>query len=177
MKLLRFGERGSERPGLLDDTGVIRDLSGEIEDVAGAALAPDSLARLAALDPQTLPAVSGHPRLGPCVAGTGKFVCIGLNYSDHAAESGMDVPPEPVIFGKWTSAIQGPDDDVIIPKGSEKTDWEVELGVIIGTEARYVEEADAMSHVPARSSWYSRSETSLTRQKPATWDIASASST
>ena len=170
MKLLRFGERGSERPGLLDDTGVIRDLSGEIEDVAGAALAPECLARLAALDPQTLPAVSGHPRLGPCVAGTGKFVCIGLNYSDHAAESGMDVPPEPVIFGKWTSAIQGPDDDVIIPKGSEKTDWEVELGVIIGTEARYVEEADAMSHVAGFCLVNDVSEREYQLERAGTWD-------
>ena len=170
MKLLRFGERGSERPGLLDDTGMIRDLSGVITDVAGAALSPDSLARLAAIDPASLPAVEGTPRLGPCVTGTGKFVCIGLNYSDHAAETGAAVPPEPVIFGKWTSAIQGPDDDVVIPRGSQKTDWEVELGVVIGTEARYVDEADAMAHVAGFCLVNDVSEREFQIERSGTWD-------
>src|SRR5690606_15585560 len=128
MKLLRYGEAGAERPALLDASGAIRDLSGVITDVAGEHLHPDALATLSQTDPQSLPLVAGNPRIGPCVAGVGKFICIGLNYADHAAESGMAVPPEPVIFMKATSAIVGPDDDVLIPRGSEKTDWEVELG-------------------------------------------------
>ncbi|HHZ07318.1 MAG TPA: fumarylacetoacetate hydrolase family protein [Rhizobiales bacterium] len=147
MKLVRYGEPGSERPGLIDADGAIRDLSAHVGDIAGAALSPDSLARLAKLDPLTLPKVSGSPRFGPCVAGVGKFICIGLNYSDHAAETGAKVPPEPIIFMKATSAIVGPDDDVVIPRDSEKTDWEVELGVVIGKTAKYVSEADALGHV------------------------------
>jgi len=147
MKLLRYGPAGHEKPGLLAGDGTIRDLSGVVPDIAGAVLAPDSLARLAALDVRTLPVVAGEPRLGPCVAGTGKFICIGLNYADHAAETGATVPPEPVVFMKATSAIVGPNDDVEIPRGSAKTDWEVELGVVIGKTAKYVSEADAMSHV------------------------------
>lgn len=147
MKLLRHGQPGAEKPGLLDGSGVIRDLSGHIDDVAGDALGDATLAKLAGLDTSTLPAVDGATRLGPCVGHVGKFICVGLNYADHAAESGMDVPPEPVLFFKATSAITGPNDDVIIPKGSEKTDWEVELGIVIGKEARYVSEADAMNHV------------------------------
>ena len=147
MKLLRHGQPGAEKPGLLDGSGVIRDLSGHIDDVAGDALGDATLAKLAGLDTSTLPAVDGASRLGPCVGHVGKFICVGLNYADHAAESGMDVPPEPVLFFKATSAITGPNDDVIIPKGSEKTDWEVELGIVIGKEARYVSEADAMNHV------------------------------
>lgn len=147
MKLLRFGEPGSERPGLVDAAGTIRDLSGHVDDIAGDVLLPDGLAKLAAIDPTSLPAVEGNPRLGPCVAGTGKMICIGLNYSDHAAESGMDVPPEPIIFMKATSAIVGPNDTVEIPRTSTATDWEVELGVVIGSTAKYVSEADAMNHV------------------------------
>ncbi|BCH28751.1 2-hydroxyhepta-2,4-diene-1,7-dioate isomerase [Mesorhizobium sp. L-8-10] len=147
MKLLRYGEPGNERPGLIDADGVIRDLSEHVPDFAGAALDPATLARLAALDPKALPAIAGTPRLGPCVSGTGKFICIGLNYSDHAAETGATVPPEPIIFMKATSAIVGPDDDVLIPRGSEKTDWEVELGVVIGKTAKYVSEADALDYV------------------------------
>ena len=147
MKLLRYGSKGSERPGLLDEGKTIRDLSDVIPDISGAALSPESLARLLALDPKTLPAVNGTPRMGPCVGSVGKFVCIGLNYSDHAAESGMAVPKEPVLFMKATSAIIGPDDDVVIPRDSLKTDWEVELGVVIGKEAKYVDEADALSYV------------------------------
>ena len=147
MRLLRYGEPGAERPGMLDAAGAIRDLSGVVGDIAGAAIAPDGLRRLAALEPETLPRVEGSPRLGPCVGGVGKFICVGLNYADHAAETGAEVPPEPVLFMKATSAICGPNDDVIIPRGSTRTDWEVELGVIIGREARYAAEADAMDHV------------------------------
>ncbi|SMH36175.1 fumarylacetoacetate hydrolase family protein [Azospirillum agricola] len=147
MKLLRYGPPGQEKPGLLDSEGRIRDLSGHVADIAGAALLPDGIARLKAIDPASLPLVEGDPRLGPCVAGTGKMICIGLNYSDHAAETGATVPPEPIIFMKATSAIVGPNDDIEIPRGSEKTDWEVELGVVIGKTAKYVSEAEAMDHV------------------------------
>ena len=145
MKLLRYGPPGQERPGLMDGSGQIRDLSGHIPDLAGSVLT--DLDRLKAIDPATLPPVSGTPRLGACVAGTGKFICIGLNYADHAAESGAKVPPEPIIFMKATSAICGPNDPILIPRTSEKTDWEVELGVVIGKPAKYVTEADALSHV------------------------------
>ena len=147
MKLLRYGLAGQEKPGLVDSTGVIRDLSGVVTDVAGAALHPDSLERIRRLDPERVPAVRDAVRIGPCVAGTGKFLCIGLNYSDHARESGMAVPAEPILFMKATSAICGPNDDVLIPRGSAKTDWEVELGIVIGRVARYVSEADALSYV------------------------------
>ena len=147
MKLLRYGPPGREKPGLLDPTGTIRDLSSVIADVGGDALMPESLAKLRQLDPNTLPAVDGSPRIGPCVAGVGKFLCVGLNYSDHAAESGMKVPAEPIIFMKATSSIVGPNDELEIPRGSEKTDWEVELGVVIGRTAKYVDEARAMDHV------------------------------
>ncbi|MDR6291822.1 MULTISPECIES: fumarylacetoacetate hydrolase family protein [Inquilinus] len=147
MKLLRYGPVGQEKPGLLDAEGRIRDLSGAVPDIAGEALTPAGIARLKAIDPATLPVVTGNPRLGPCVTGTGKFICIGLNYSDHAAETGATVPPEPIIFMKATSAIVGPNDDVEIPRNSEKTDWEVELGIVIGKPAKYVSEADALSHI------------------------------
>jgi 2-keto-4-pentenoate hydratase/2-oxohepta-3-ene-1,7-dioic acid hydratase in catechol pathway len=147
MKLLRYGPAGAEKPGLLDANGTIRDLSAVVDDIAGDTLLPESMARLKALDPTTLPAVAGQPRLGPCVGGVGKFMCIGLNYSDHAAESGHDVPAEPILFMKATSAISGPNDDVVIPRGSTKTDWEAELGVVIGKPAKYVDEAEALSHV------------------------------
>jgi ureidoglycolate lyase len=147
MKLLRYGPKGQEKPGMLDASGTIRDLSGVIGDIDGTTIGADSLAKLAGLDPESLPAVSGNPRLGPCVGHVGKFICIGLNYADHAAESGLAVPPEPVIFMKCTSAICGPNDDVEIPRTSEKTDWEVELGVVIGKHTKYVDEKDAMDHV------------------------------
>lgn len=147
MKLLRYGPVGQEKPGLLDASGKIRDLSTVVPDIAGSVLSPAGLDKLKSLDPAALPAVSGSPRLGPCVNRVGKFICIGLNYSDHAAETGATVPPEPIIFMKATSAITGPNDDVIIPKNSQKTDWEVELGVVIGSVARYVDEKDAMKHV------------------------------
>jgi 2,4-diketo-3-deoxy-L-fuconate hydrolase len=147
MKLLRFGNRGEERPGMLDSKGSLRDLSGLVSDIAGAVLLPEGLEKLRKINAEALPLVGGSPRIGPCVGSVGKFICIGLNYSDHAAESGMAVPVEPVVFMKATSSIMGPNDDVMIPRGSEKTDWEVELGVVIGKEARYVSEADALSYV------------------------------
>ena len=151
MKLLRHGPRGQERPGVLDADGRVRDLSAIVTDIAGETLTAAGLARLREIDPATLPLVPGTPqgdlRLGPCVGAVGKFICIGLNYADHAAESGMALPAEPVVFSKWTSAITGPDDDVEIPRGSTRTDWEVELGVVIGTGGRYIAEADALSHV------------------------------
>jgi 2-keto-4-pentenoate hydratase/2-oxohepta-3-ene-1,7-dioic acid hydratase in catechol pathway len=147
MKLLRYGPKGQEKPGLLDAQGRIRDLSGVVADIDGSTIGADSLAKLAALDTGKLPLVEGQPRIGPCVGKVGKFICIGLNYSDHAAESGLAVPPEPVIFMKVTSAICGPNDDVEIPRGSEKTDWEVELGVVIGKQAKYITEAQAWDHI------------------------------
>lgn len=147
MKLLRYGERGAEKPGMLDAAGKLRDLSAHANDIAGDVLLDEGLARLAAIDPETLPLVEGNPRLGACVAGMTKFICIGLNYADHAAESGMDVPPEPVIFMKANSAICGPNDPIVIPRKSVKTDWEVELAVVIGKPAKYVTEDEAMDHV------------------------------
>ncbi|MBY5544609.1 fumarylacetoacetate hydrolase family protein [Rhizobium leguminosarum] len=146
MKLMRVGEAGSEKPALLDADGKIRDLSGHVADIGGEAIGPASLAKIAVIDPKSLPEIA-LGRIGACVAGTGKFICIGLNYSDHAAETGATVPPEPIIFMKATSAIVGPNDDVIIPRGSEKTDWEVELGVVIGKTAKYVTEAEALDYV------------------------------
>ncbi|MDD2869345.1 ureidoglycolate lyase [Neomegalonema sp.] len=170
MKLLRYGPKGQEKPGLLDDSGRLRDLSAHVEDLAGAALEPEGLARLAALDPASLPPVSGAPRLGPCVGRVGKFICIGLNYADHAAESGMPVPAEPVVFNKWTSAICGPDDDVEIPPGSVKTDWEVELGVIIGKGGKYIPESEAPAHVAGYCVVNDVSEREWQLERGATWD-------
>ncbi|WP_341368353.1 fumarylacetoacetate hydrolase family protein [Yoonia sp. BS5-3] len=174
MKLLRYGPSGQEKPGLLDEDGIVRDLSQLIPDLSGDALAPDSLKKIAAIDPQSLPAVPGTAqgdlRLGPCVGATGKFICIGLNYADHAEESGLDVPPEPVIFNKWTSAIVGPDDDVQIPRGSVKTDWEVELGVIIGTGGSYIEEPDALNHVAGFCVVNDVSEREFQIERAGTWD-------
>jgi len=147
MKLLRYGVPGQERPAILASDGSIRDLSSVVPDLAGQWLLPESMEKLRNLNISTLPKVPGQPRIGPCVGEVGKFVCIGLNYSDHAAESGMAVPREPVVFMKATSSIVGPNDDVVIPRGAEKADWEVELGVVIGKPAKYVEQADALSHV------------------------------
>jgi 2-keto-4-pentenoate hydratase/2-oxohepta-3-ene-1,7-dioic acid hydratase in catechol pathway len=147
MKLLRYGPKGAEKPGMLDAAGRIRDLSGVVRDIDAFAISPTALKMLAGVDPAGLAEVGGSPRLGPCVAGTGKFICIGLNYSDHAAETGATVPPEPIIFMKATSAIVGPNDDVEIPRGSEETDWEVELAVVIGKAAKYVDEKSAYDHV------------------------------
>jgi 2-keto-4-pentenoate hydratase/2-oxohepta-3-ene-1,7-dioic acid hydratase in catechol pathway len=147
MKLVRYGNPGAEKPGLLAEDQTLRDLSGVIADLDGSQLGDPALERLRKLDPDTLPKVEAATRLGPCVASVGKFICIGLNYSDHAAESGMPIPAEPIVFMKATSAIMGPNDDVVIPRGSEKTDWEVELGVVIGKVAKYVSEEEALSCV------------------------------
>ncbi|MCI0999627.1 MULTISPECIES: fumarylacetoacetate hydrolase family protein [Ochrobactrum] len=169
MKFLRYGEAGQEKPGILDADGAIRDLSAHVSDLSGAALAPDALAKLGAVDVNSLPKVEGNPRLGPCVAGTGKFICIGLNYADHAAESGMAVPPEPVIFMKATSAIVGPNDDVLIPRGSEKTDWEVELGIVIGKTAKYVSEDDALDYVAGYCTLHDVSERAFQIERAGQW--------
>jgi len=147
MKLLRFGEAGSEKPGAMDADGKIRDLSGIVADIDGSVLGDAELDKLRDVDLASLPAVPAGTRMGACVGNVGKMICIGLNYADHAAESGMEVPPEPIIFFKATSAICGPDDDVEIPRASTATDWEVELGVVIGKRAKYVDEADAFDHV------------------------------
>jgi 2-keto-4-pentenoate hydratase/2-oxohepta-3-ene-1,7-dioic acid hydratase in catechol pathway len=147
MKLLRYGPAGAEKPGLLDSAGAIRDLSGVVPDISPETLVPQSIAGLRKLDPDSLPRVNGRPRIGPCVGQVGKFIGIGLNYSDHAAESGMAVPSEPIVFMKATSCIVGPNDNIELPRGSQKTDWEVELGVVIGKPAKYVTEQDALSHV------------------------------
>jgi 2,4-diketo-3-deoxy-L-fuconate hydrolase len=147
MKLLRYGAVGAEKPGMLDQDGGLRDLSGVIADVAGDVLSDESIAKLRDLDPSSLPLVEGEPRLGACVGNVGKFICIGLNYADHAAESGMALPEEPVIFFKATSAITGPNDDVEIPRTSVKSDWEVELGVVIGKHTKYVTKEEALDHV------------------------------
>ncbi len=169
MKFLRYGPIGSEKPGVLDADGKIRDLSGHVGDLSGASLDPAALAKLAGVDPTTLPLVEGTPRIGACVAGTGKFICIGLNYSDHAAETGATVPPEPVIFMKATSAIVGPNDNVVIPRGSEKTDWEVELGVVIGKTAKYVSEADAMDYVAGYCVSHDVSERAFQSERSGQW--------
>ena len=145
MKLLRYGPEGAEKPGILDAAGRIRDLSAHVSDIAGPLLA--DLSPLRALDSVSLPLVEGTPRIGPCVGQVGKFIGIGLNYADHAAEAGLQVPPEPIVFSKFTSCICGPDDPILIPRGSEKTDWEVELGIVIGRPARYITEDQAMDHV------------------------------
>ena len=147
MKLLRYGPAGAEKPGMIDAEGVLRDLSGQIDDLNGANLSDASLAKLAALDPASLPAVDGTPRIGPCVGNIGKFMCIGLNYSDHAAETGATLPEHPILFMKANSAIVGPNDTVVMPRGSKMTDWEVELGVVIGKTAKYVSKENALDHV------------------------------
>lgn len=170
MKLLRYGEKGSEKPGLLDANHQIRDLSAHVPDIAGEALSPQRLSALAALDPNSLPLVTGQPRIGACVGQVGKFICIGLNYADHAAESNMEVPKEPVIFNKWTSAICGPNDDVQIPRGSRKTDWEVEMGVIIGTGGRNIDEANALQHVAGYCVINDVSEREWQLERGGTWD-------
>ncbi|MCZ4353475.1 fumarylacetoacetate hydrolase family protein [Roseovarius aestuarii] len=174
MKFLRYGPAGQEKPGVLDDDGNVRDLSAVIDDFSGAFLSADSLARIAAMELAALPLVPGTAqkdlRLGPCVTGTGKFICIGLNYADHAAEAGMDIPSEPVIFNKWTSCIVGPDDDIQIPRGSTKTDWEVELAVVIGTPGSYISEADALSHVAGYCIVNDVSERAFQIERMGTWD-------
>ncbi len=169
MKLLRFGDRGFEHPAVLDGDGRIRDLTGVVADIAPATLAPETLQRLLSLDVQHLPVVEGRPRIGACVTGTGKFICIGLNYSDHAAETGKSVPSEPVVFMKATSAICGPNDAIEIPRGSEKTDWEVELGVVIGTRAKYVTEGEALSYVAGYCTVNDGSERAFQSERQGQW--------
>lgn len=168
MKLFRHGAMGAEKPGILHADGTLRDLSAIVSDIGGDVLSDAGLAKIRATDPARLPIVQGA-RLGPCVAGTGKFICIGLNYADHAAESGMAVPPEPVIFMKATSAICGPNDPIIIPRGSEKTDWEVELAVIIGKKAKYVSEAEAMDHVAGYAVTNDVSERAFQTERSGQW--------
>jgi 2,4-diketo-3-deoxy-L-fuconate hydrolase len=170
MKLLRFGPTGREKPGILDANGVMRDLSGHVPDWSAASLCPDRLRSLALLPLEDMPAVDGQVRLGAPFTGVGKFVAIGLNYSDHAAESGMPTPSEPIIFMKSTTCIQGPDDDVMLPKDSAKTDWEVELGVVIGRTARYVEEAQALDHVAGYLVVNDVSERAYQLERGGTWD-------
>jgi ureidoglycolate lyase len=170
MKLLRYGPPGQERPGMLDASGTIRDLSGVIPDLAGEALSPAGLARIAALDPASLPAVSGTPRLGPPVTGMKNLVCIGLNYADHAAETGAPVPKEPIVFLKSLGALSGPNDDIVIPRNSVKTDWEVELAVIIGTRAKYVTEEQALDHVAGYAVGNDVSEREWQSERGMTWD-------
>jgi len=170
MKLLRYGPAGHEQPGILDSHGRIRSLTGSIPDLTAQHLSPASLKRLAAIDPASLPAVPGNPRLGVPFAGTRKFIAIGLNYADHAAESNLPIPAEPVVFTKAVSCLQGPNDDVMIPRGSKKTDWEVELGVVIGTTARYVEERDALEHVAGYCVVNDISEREYQTERGGTWD-------
>ena len=170
MKLLRYGDPGRERPGLVDAGGRIRDLSRVVPDIAGATLLPDNLAKLRDTDASGLPEVAGKPRIGPCVGSVGKIVCVGLNYSDHAAESGLPVSDEPVLFMKATSAICGPYDDVEIPRGSEKTDWEVELGIVIGRPAKYVSQDQALSHVAGYCVVNDVSERTFQIERGGQWD-------
>ena len=168
LKLMRIGEPGHETPALFDNKGKIRDLSGHVADIAGPAISPEGLAKIAALDPESLPELQ-PTRIGACVAGTGKFICIGLNYSDHAAETGATVPSEPIIFMKATSAIVGPNDDLILPRGSEKTDWEVELGIVIGKTAKYVSEAEALDYVAGYCTVHDVSERAFQTERHGQW--------
>jgi 2-keto-4-pentenoate hydratase/2-oxohepta-3-ene-1,7-dioic acid hydratase in catechol pathway len=170
MKLLRFGEAGAEKPGLLDSHGVIRDLSAHVHDIDGHALSPASLAKLAAIDPAGLPKVEGAPRIGPCVVRPVNFICIGLNYADHAAETGAPIPKEPIVFLKSLGAYCGPNDTVKIPRGSKKTDWEVELAIVIGTAASYVTEDAAMDHVAGYCVVNDVSEREFQSERGGTWD-------
>ncbi len=170
MKLLRVGAKGAEKPAILAQDGSIRDLSGVVSDIAGETLTPAGLAKIAAADIDALPRLDDNQRIGPCVGNVGKFICIGLNYADHAAETGAAIPAEPIIFMKATSAIIGPNDDVIIPKNSIKPDWEVELGIVIGKEARYVEEADALDHIAGYCLINDVSERHFQTERGGTWD-------
>lgn len=170
MKLIRYGDAGSERPGLVDMQGQLRDLSAHISDLTGETIGPEGLAGIASIDPASLPLVEGEPRIGPCVGRVGKFLCIGLNYADHAAETGAAVPPEPVIFAKATSAIIGPYDEVVLPRGSKKSDWEVELGVVIGAPAKYVDEIEAERCIAGYCVINDLSEREFQLERHGTWD-------
>jgi 2-keto-4-pentenoate hydratase/2-oxohepta-3-ene-1,7-dioic acid hydratase in catechol pathway len=169
MKLLRYGAKGKEKPGLLDKEGRIRDLSAVITDISGDTVSPKSLTRLAKIKPESLPLVKGTPRIGACVANSQKFIAIGLNYSDHAAESNLAVPPEPVVFTKQVSCISGPNDDVTIPPKSKKSDWEVELGVIIGTRAKNIKKKDALAHVAGYCTINDLSEREFQAERAGQW--------
>lgn len=169
MKLLRFGPVGQEKPGLVDRHGRLRDLSGVVADIAGEVLLDDSLAALRAVDPDTLPMVEGEPRIGACVGRIGKFICVGLNYADHARETGKEPPAEPILFMKATSAVCGPNDDIEIPQGSTKTDWEVELGIVIGKRVKYVREADAIEHVAGYCTVNDVSERAFQSERGGQW--------
>jgi 2-keto-4-pentenoate hydratase/2-oxohepta-3-ene-1,7-dioic acid hydratase in catechol pathway len=169
MKLLRYGPAGQEKPGILDADGRIRDLSAHVADIDGAALTPDRLAKIAKIDVASLPLVEGEPRIGACVGKVGKFLCIGLNYADHAAEAGMKLPPEPVLFMKATSCIVGPNDDVVLPRTAVKGDWEVELGVVIGKKAKYVTEDEALDHVAGYCTINDVSERSFQAERAGQW--------
>ena len=167
MKFIRHGERGQEKPGLIDASGTRRDLSGHVDDLAGDVLA--DLGRFADIDTDALPEVPADARLGPCAGNVGKFMCIGLNYSDHAAETGLDVPEEPILFMKASSAVCGPNDDIVLPRGSEKTDWEVELGVVIGKRGKYIAEADALAHVAGYCTINDVSERAFQTERKGQW--------
>ena len=170
MKLVRYGAVGAEKPGIMDADGVLRDLTDIVRDIDGSTLSPAGLAKIAGVDAKTLPKVFGTPRIGPCIARPLNFVCIGLNYADHAAETGATPPTEPIIFLKSLGAFQGPNDDVVIPKGSTKPDWEVELAIVIGTKAKYVSEADAMKHVAGYCVVNDVSERNFQTERGGTWD-------
>jgi 2,4-diketo-3-deoxy-L-fuconate hydrolase len=169
MKFVRYGNSGAEKPGLLDRAGRIRDLSAHIPDIAASALAPAAMKRLAALDPESLPLVSGKPRLGACVGNVGNFIAVGLNYADHAKEAGDPIPAEPILFNKARSCISGPDDDIVIPKGSVKTDWEVELAIVIGTRASYADEAEAWHAIAGFCICNDVSEREFQTERGGTW--------
>ncbi|MCR9214463.1 MAG: fumarylacetoacetate hydrolase family protein [Proteobacteria bacterium] len=169
MKLLRYGPAGQEKPGLLDADGAIRDLSGEVGDIDASILSDEALAKLSALDTAALPIVEGDPRMGPCVGSIGKFICIGLNYADHAAEAGQPIPKEPIVFMKATTAVCGPDDNVEVPRTSEKLDWEVELGVIIGKRAKYISKEEALDHVAGYCTSNDVSERSFQSERSGQW--------
>lgn len=171
MKLLRYGPPGWEKPGILDKDGNVRDLSGVVDDIDGSQLSTRNLRRLRNIDPTSLPLVTGKPRFGPCVGNVGKFLCIGLNFKDHARETGAAIPSEPIVFSKFTSAICGPDDDVIIPRGSTKTDWEVELGVVIGEHIRYVDEMEAASAIAGYCVINDVSERGFQLERSGQWDL------
>jgi 2,4-didehydro-3-deoxy-L-rhamnonate hydrolase len=170
MKLARYGAPGAEKPALVDTKGVLRDLSVHISDITPRILAPDYLAKLVSIDPSSLPVISGSPRLGVPVTGVGKFIGIGLNFADHAREAGLEPPPEPIFFMKAISCLNGPSDDVMLPRGSEKGDWEVELGVVIGTRARYVEKAAALDHVAGYVLVNDVSERAFQKELGSQWD-------
>lgn len=169
MKLMRVGPKGAEKPAILDADGTIRDLSAHVSEIDGAALAPESLARLAAIDPSSLPAVAGGTRIGACVGSIGKLCCVGLNYSDHAAETGAEVPPEPILFGKAVTSVSGPNDDIETPRGSDALDYEVEIAIVIGARARYIDEADALGHVAGYAVFNDVSERSFQNKRGGQW--------